>query len=240
MHGLHPRLEPARSVPPRGATALVLLALGGCSARTLPLVSESDTGATAGASTGENTTTTPTTTTNDGFGQLTTACGETHGVGDAPTSWRPTEGCPAAWPYSKIRGPGPSGEDDFVHAVFGYTTYYPGEDFESYGGPQLRFFMDSIDPGSPTVHVWELGYGELNEWLGEYSTQIWYNPNDAPGEDHTYDAIIEICSYAGNWQAYDPADPPRLLGQMRAQGSGFQGTFDAVFCDDWYNETWPD
>lgn len=223
------------------AKTLILLLVGGCSARTVPLATES--GATAGStgsgsagsvSSGENTSTTA-----DGFGQLTTACGESQGGGDGPTAWRPTEGCPAAWPYSKIRGPSPDGAEDFDFAMFGYTTYFPGEG-ESYSGPQLRFFKDGVDYSMPHLNVWELAFAEPKAWLGEYMTKVHRDPGDAPGSTESYDAIVEICSFAGNWQAYDPSDPPRLLGQIRAQGSGYQGTFDAVFCDGLYYESWPD
>ena len=42
----------------------------------------------------------------------------------------------------------------------------------------------------------------------------------------------EICALTGNWEVYDPADPPHLLGQLWTPGDpdGLSGTFDAVYC----------
>jgi hypothetical protein len=62
----------------------------------------------------------------------------------------------------------------------------------------------------------------MNEWLGERATQVLYRPTPGTTTGH-YDAIVEICSFAGNWHFNDWTDPPRLLGQITAPGMGFQG-----------------
>ncbi|MCA9661197.1 MAG: hypothetical protein KC486_22845 [Myxococcales bacterium] len=216
--------------------ALALALLGGCVERPEAATGDSDSGATEGTETAGSTSVGDSA---DGFGQLTTACGEGEGDGVGPTDWRPTEGCPTAWPYSEIRAPGPSGHRDHRTAVFGYKTIFT-EDGERYAGPELGFFATSVDESVPYLRVYELGGDAPKDWLGEYVAQVHYHPGDTyvSGYGYSIGAIVEICSYAGNWQAYDPEDPPRLLGQIRSVDAdeSIHGTFDAVFCADYYSE----
>lgn len=63
-------------------------------------------------------------------------------------------------------------------------------------------------------------------WLGTWPTHATLFADGMvfdPGDD-----AVTIDALAGNWDAFDPADPPRIVGTLAGP---FTGSFDAVFCD---------
>ncbi len=83
-----------------------------------------------------------------------------------------------------------------------------------------------------------------------WDQSVWINKGNMNGlftrDDQTdeYPAILEISGTAGNWQQSDPSDPPRLLGTISPKSPDdlqvVAGPFDAVFCDRFIDQVFPE
>jgi hypothetical protein len=64
-------------------------------------------------------------------------------------------------------------------------------------------------------------------WLGTWETLATIHDKGMSAYPREPDAV-KITELAGNWDAFDPADPPRLVGTVEG---AISGPFNAVFCD---------
>ncbi|MDC0715801.1 hypothetical protein [Nannocystis bainbridge] len=118
-------------------------------------------------------------------------------------------------------------------AYFGFDTL--GE--EPYS-PRLLFVSPAADPAvevqqlngstGPILHgfAWSDPF-EKGGWIGQWPLSAYVFAEGMVGDIARPETVV-IDARLGNWDAHDPADPPRLVGSLQG---GVSGPFDAVFCD---------
>lgn len=75
-------------------------------------------------------------------------------------------------------------------------------------------------------------YRDYPAWLGVRDEQVaLYSVDDAEGT-----VQLDVQGRLGNWATLDPADPPRLFGQITSTDPDaavtLDGPFEAAFCKD--------
>ncbi|MFZ6178232.1 hypothetical protein [Nannocystis pusilla] len=73
-------------------------------------------------------------------------------------------------------------------------------------------------------------------WVGDWAANLSVRANGMVTFPRPQ-ASIDIVELAGNWDAVDPADPPRLVGSVKGP---ITGPFDAVFCDKLVENIFPE
>lgn len=152
-------------------------------------------------------------------------------------------GCPnTPPPGTAIKGQSDLGDFFSTAAYFGYTDV---------NGQILRTNLLFLDASADIdLALMELdqnfqittGPGAAVEPDQQFTVEhpFWLGVDDdavlsviAGGQAQPIAAQIVITGHSGNWDAVDPADPPRLQGTVGPGGDPFQfsGEFDAVFCD---------
>lgn len=119
-------------------------------------------------------------------------------------------------------------------AYFGWS-HFDNHRYE----PQLLFVSPGADPAVEVLHshgnTGAILYGNVSTdpfdgggWVGEWSGQLdVFDQGQLSAAMGPQTVIID--ALAGNWDEFDPADPPRLVGSIQGPISG---PFDAVFCDE--------
>ncbi len=147
------------------------------------------------------------------------------------------QGCPTDWfGGSAVKGMTPFGALDGHTAFFAWT----GLGDISFSVLRLFIFDTSVDLDAAKQDP----YGNVSfalrleppwnqpEWLNNQGI-IWgtiTRNDDSVG----HQALLTIQGSAGNWQQFDPNDPPRLLGLVQAAGPNrepIEGPFDGVYCE---------
>ncbi len=147
------------------------------------------------------------------------------------------QGCPTDWHGGSQVVAG----TDFG-PLDGVTAYFAWEGFGGTSWSELRLYIfdASVDPMMATQDPWSGDPFSLrlsppwnyDAWLNSGVVGGWYQRAWAY-QDIT--AFVEVFDRQGNWDIYDPTDPPRLLGWVSPADefdpSAPSGPFDAVFCD---------
>ncbi|WP_434427277.1 hypothetical protein [Nannocystis pusilla] len=144
-------------------------------------------------------------------------------------------GCPFdAPPGTLVQGPSVFGQFTAQRAYFGWlaaTTPY---------SPRLVFLSPEADAATELAEPWPMGNSGLvvahwvesdsileEGWIGTWETMATIHDKGMTGFPPEPDSV-KITELAGNWDAFDPADPPRVVGTVEG---AISGPFDAVFCD---------
>lgn len=160
-------------------------------------------------------------------------------LGDVPVGVR--DGCPAQWSGgSAVDIVSPGGPIDGTTAFFGYVT--AGSYFNELAIVVLDAGSDIDDAKGDGLFGGKWGAPKLivdsevdyPDWLGEIVAPA--RLFQAGGEES--EAIVELVTTgrAGDWLTGNPADPPRLIGELLISdpeaATTVQGPFDAAFCAD--------
>jgi hypothetical protein len=153
-------------------------------------------------------------------------------------------GCTTAAPEgTKIIGEGSLGPFNGTRAFFGIF-----EVSGQLGEPRLLILDDSADVDLALAEFAEssdtivTGPGALLVPYLQFTAETPYWEDTAEmavltfivgGEAESIQVVVRINDHGGVWDAQDPDDPPRLLGQIEPGGGlpQFSGKFHAVFCD---------
>ncbi len=125
----------------------------------------------------------------------------------------------AAPPGTSIQGKTGLGPFTADRAYFGVVGL--GDDIWS---PVLVFLAPGADPDG-AVASFEPHTDPYDQWVGEWPCAGQH------ADKSMYDTAVvtlKITGLVGNWDAADPADPPRVVGSIVGD---LVGDFDAVYCD---------
>ncbi|MCY1054122.1 hypothetical protein [Nannocystis sp. SCPEA4] len=145
-------------------------------------------------------------------------------------------------PGTMVSGTSEIGPFTAQRAYFGWIGF-GGAAFE----PRILFVSPEADPAVEVeVTIGSTGailHGSastdpFNEggWIGTWGASLQISDKGQHVSATRPDSVV-IEALAGNWDEFDPADPPRLLGKL--QGA-IAGPFDAVFCDELIDEVIPE
>lgn len=152
------------------------------------------------------------------------------------------DGCPAQWSGgSAVTASGEGGSLDGATAFFGWTGPGPYNPYLTLVVADVVADLEAVkndglwqptDAGTPKLMV---------ETSIDYQDWIGVNPADArlvqPGRQETeFKVQVTVSGRLGDWTMLDPADPPRLVGELATTdpnaATSVLGPFDAVFCND--------
>ncbi|MDC0666984.1 hypothetical protein [Nannocystis radixulma] len=145
-------------------------------------------------------------------------------------------------PGTMVSGTSELGPFAAQRAYFGWIGF-SGDPFQ----PLILFVSPEADPAveveltngstGAILHGF-VGTDPFDEggWIGTWGTSLEIFDKGQLVSATRPDAVV-IEALAGNWDEFDPADPPRLLGKL--QGA-IAGPFDAVFCDELIDEVIPE
>ncbi|PCC74859.1 hypothetical protein SAMN02745121_05962 [Nannocystis exedens] len=144
-------------------------------------------------------------------------------------------GCPLdAPPGTMVQGPSVFGQFTAQRAYFAWlaatTPYSPRLVLLSPEADAATELADSDPTGNSGLVMahWVDSESILEEgWIGTWETTATIHDKGMTGFPPEPDAV-KITELAGNWDAFDPADPPRIVGTVEG---AISGPFDAVFCD---------
>lgn len=146
------------------------------------------------------------------------------------------QGCPAEW----VGGSAVKGMTKFG-PLDGHTAFFGWKGFGDTQWSDLRLFIfDSsvdLDEAKKDPHA--------SQFFGLVLFPLWDQPEwinqgvvDGsvihPNGGETHQALLTVQGTAGNWQQFDPMDPPRLIGTIQTAAPNpeqTEGPFDAVFCE---------
>ena len=154
--------------------------------------------------------------------------------------------CPADWSGgSAVAGTTAFGLFDGQTAFFGWN----GLGDTSWSELRLFVYDISVDldaakanPNSEVPFSLQLSPGwNQPEWVNQGIVDGKFVQNDETSE---HKVLLEVTGTAGNWQHFDPKDPPRLLGMVHPTDPDapklVEGPFDAVFCDNFVEQIHPE
>lgn len=154
-------------------------------------------------------------------------------------------GCPAAWSGgSKVTGSTAFGEFTGETAFFGWN----GIGDARWSDLQLFIYDGSVDLDAAKANPWSSEWSAL-QLFTSWSQPQWVNKDTVQGvvtrmgESADVLAVLAVTGTAGNWQRMDPNDPPRLLGMIEDLPGDplvLSGPFDAVFCDAFVTQVFPE
>lgn len=151
-------------------------------------------------------------------------------------------GCPAAW----VGGSAVIGETKFG-AFTGHTAFFAWLGVGNTAWSELRLFIldVTVDAEAAKKEVWSDALFAL-KLSPPWNQPDWVNQGIVDGaivrdgQSSPHQALLEITGTAGNWQQFDPNDPPRLLGVIHPAAPNdpkpVDGAFDAAFCDSFVNK----
>ncbi|WP_434416933.1 hypothetical protein [Nannocystis pusilla] len=126
-------------------------------------------------------------------------------------------------------------------------AYFGWWGFEDQELPILLFISPGADPAVEVVdrdgNTGPVYYGNvvaepflMGGWVGSWAVNFSVRA-DGMITFPRPQGSVDIVELAGNWDAVDPADPPRLVGTVKGPISG---PFDAVFCDKLVENIFPE
>lgn len=138
-------------------------------------------------------------------------------------------GCTLAAPPTAVKGKTPLGQFSADRAYFGAVDIngiliQPHLMLLSPGADPLTEFAEHSGNTGPIVEDWDFT-DVYDLWLGPWET---VSDVIAKNMFANVAVTITITELAGNWDAPDPNDPPRLLGSFAGDLSG---PFEAIYCD---------
>lgn len=140
-------------------------------------------------------------------------------------------------PGTALAGPSDFGPFTADRAYFGIRVHPSGLT------PILLFVAPGADPAEEVAVEYGDSLGEtglvmrgeldlrtadVSDWPGTWLGRLPVYSDGAYSsleEEHT----VVLSEYLGDWDAFDPADPPRIRGTVEGT---VDGSFDAVFCDE--------
>ena len=145
--------------------------------------------------------------------------------------------CPENWAGGDVVGEAAIGGLTGTTALFAYIRCQDtsqGPDAFAARILTLRIFDASVDYATATsgagnrLEIDTSWYWHAGGWLrDDYATGLLY----VDGDHVVLPVKVDVQAMAGDWQTFDPEDPPRLVGAIMSDDpSGPQGSFDAAFC----------
>ncbi|MCY1065100.1 hypothetical protein OV090_10030 [Nannocystis sp. RBIL2] len=207
----------------------------------MPVSATADTTSTATSATSDTAGTTGTTGTTTTEGVSGTDVSTTLDPSDGTTTGPkqdlpPTDalvGCTLDAPAGTlVQGPTEFGQFTSQRAYFGWIgtgdPFSPRLVLLSPGADAAAELANVTGSSGPVMDNWVWTDKSLAEggWPGTWESFAWiYDKGMQVG---LADPDVTVTALAGNWDAFDPADPPRLVGTI---AGAISGSFNAVYCD---------
>ncbi|MCA9663589.1 MAG: hypothetical protein KC486_34990 [Myxococcales bacterium] len=164
-------------------------------------------------------------------------------AGDEP--WFPgalSGGCPPAWTGADVVGETELGAFVGKTALFAYVPCLDSEALSS-AFLEIAIFDEGVDFAAAKrgegarLHLSpDWWYTSDRQWLERGADSAFLTDG---ADSVNFSVHLTIRAKSGNWDAFDPLDPPVLHGSIESEDpSGPRGSFDAAFCGARIAEPW--